>query len=112
MIGRVRLKSNRAAFSIASEGGAKASEKEVAVAPSRVADLSFEIWCLSFWLMVSGILGSEIWSMGSLGVGERAVVGTRIMGFEEAIIALAMATAIWRIRMLVECVSRLAHSLW
>lgn len=91
MIGRVKLKSKRAAFSIAREGGAKAKESDVA---ARVIDLSFEIWSLSLGLMV----GSEIWSMGSLGVGgEREIVGTRIMGLEDAMIIVAIARVIWRI---------------
>jgi len=94
MIGRVRLKSKSAAFSKAREGGAKAKEREVA---ARVMDLSFESWSLRFGVMV----GREIWREGSLGVEGREFVGTRIMGFEEAMIIEAIAMVIfggfWRI---------------
>lgn len=86
MIGRVRLKSKSAAFSKAREGGAKAKEREVA---ARVMDLSFESWSLRFGVMV----GREIWRLGSLGVEE--FVGTRIMGFEEAMIIEAIAMVIF-----------------
>lgn len=89
MIGRVRLKSKSAAFSKAREGGAKAKEREVA---ARVIDLSFESWSLRFGVMV----GREIWRLGSLGVEEgREFVGTRIMGFEEAMIIEAIAMVIF-----------------
>ncbi|RHN70624.1 hypothetical protein MtrunA17_Chr3g0137571 [Medicago truncatula] len=80
MIGRVRLKSKSAAFSKAREGGAKTKEREVA---ARVMDLSFESWSLRFGVMV--------WREGSLGVEGRELVGTRIMGFEEAMIIEAIA---------------------
>lgn len=83
MIGRVRLKSKSAAFSNAKEGGAKAKESEVV---ARVRFLSFESWSLSLGVMV----GSEIWSWGSFGVDGREFVGTRIMGFEEAMIIVAI----------------------
>lgn len=84
MIGRVRLKSKSAAFSKAREGGAKTKEREVA---ARVMDLSFESWSLRFGVMV--------WREGSLGVEGRELVGTRIMGFEEAMIIEAIAMVIF-----------------
>lgn len=91
MMGRVKLKSNRAAFSIstAREGGAKAREE----AARRERDLRVEgardkIW--SFENLRGEILGSEIWRLGrSLGEGE--MVETGIRGLEEAMIMLAMA---------------------
>jgi len=87
MIGRVRLKSKSAAFSKAKEGGAKTKEREVA---ARVMDLSFEIWSLRFGVIV----GREIWREGSLGMEGREFVGTRIMGFDEAMIIVAIAMVI------------------
>lgn len=90
MIGRVKLKSKRAAFSIstAREGGAKASE----VAARRERDLRVEgardrIW--GFGILTIGNLGSEIWRTGILGVGEMEETG--ISDLEEAMIMLAMA---------------------
>lgn len=87
MIGSVRLKSKSAAFSIsaASDGGAKASELAAAAAPRRERDFGF-----SFGRLRAGTLGSG----GSLGVGGRELVVTGIMHLEEAMIKLAMATAL------------------
>jgi len=87
-MGRVRLKSNRAAFSIsaARDGGAKPSE--LAAIPTRDRISGFEIGTLRV-----RTLGSEIWRVGtSLGVEEeRQLVATEIRGLEEAIIMFAMA---------------------
>lgn len=86
MIGRVKLKSNRAAFSNSSarEGGAKAREE----AARRERDLRDRIWGFEICLRI-GILGTEIWKEGSLGEGDMEDE-TRIRGFEEAMIMLAI----------------------
>ncbi len=88
-MGRVRLKSKRAAFSIASarEGGAKASE----LAPNMESDLRDRTWGFEIENLT---LGSGIWRMGILGVGERELVETGIKHLEEAIIMLAIVTAL------------------
>ncbi|KAE8701594.1 hypothetical protein F3Y22_tig00110540pilonHSYRG00058 [Hibiscus syriacus] len=92
MMGRVKLKSKSAAFSIsaASEGGAK--DKEVSV--KREMDLRVGI-CWVFKSFGVGIFGREscgiFWSLGFEGEEEATMV---ITGFEEAIIMLAMAS-VW-----------------
>lgn len=88
-MGRVRLKSKSAAFSNSSarEGLAKTSG---AIPPRRDSIWGFEIGSFSFKV---GALGSEIWRMGSFGVGERELVQTGTRGFVEAIIMFAMVTA-------------------
>lgn len=90
MIGRVKLKSKRAAFSISSarDGGAKAREE----AARRERDLRVEGTRDKSWglqILRRGVLGSEICSTGTLGGGEMEETGIR--GFEEAMIMLAMA---------------------
>lgn len=96
MIGRVRLKSKRAAFSISSarDGGAK--EREVAARREkdlRAEEGERERMCWSLGSL--GILGREIWGVG-LGKGREEVGEMR--GFEEAMIMLAMV-----VRSLLEC---------
>ena len=96
MMGRVRLKSKSAAFSISSarEGGAKANE----VAARRERDLRVgmeeeRVWGFGRESLRVGILGRVMWRMGSLGegVGGGELVETGIKDLEEAIIMLAMA---------------------
>ena len=92
MIGRVRLKSKSAAFSISTdrEGGARVSE----VAATRDRDLSVEVESLRSWCFVIfgvGSLGSVIWDMESLGFGvveSEGVGGVKVL--VEAMIMLAM----------------------
>lgn len=91
MIGRVRLKSKRAAFSISSarDGGAK--EREVAARREkdlRAEEGERERMCWSLGSL--GILGREIWEIWGVGLGKgREEVG-EMRGFEEAMIMLAM----------------------
>ena len=92
MIGRVRLKSKSAAFSISTdrEGGARVSE----VAATRDRDLSVEVESLRSWCFVIfgvGSLGSVIWDIESLGFGvveSEGVGGVKVL--VEAMIMLAM----------------------
>lgn len=97
MMGRVKLKSKRAAFSIstAREGGAK--DKEVTVKREidlRVAEQSEGI-CWVFKNFGVGSFGRE--SCGiclSLGLEKDDEAEMEITGFEEAIIMLAMASGL------------------
>lgn len=96
MIGRVKLKSKRAAFSISSarEGGAK--DREVTVKREmdlRVAEENERI-CWDFKNFGVGIFGIESWELcWSFGLeGKVDAMGT--IGFEEAMIMLAMASGL------------------
>lgn len=90
MIGRVKLKSKSAAFSIsaAREGGAK--DKEVSV--KREMDLRVDGICWDFKSFGREICGI-CWSLGLEG-REDDVIMVKIIGFEGAMIMLAMASGV------------------
>lgn len=88
-MGRVRSKSNRAAFSNSSarDGGANASEATATAEREEDRDTN---WGFVSFGRFAGILGMEIWS-GILGFGI-GVEGEEEMGtLDEAMIMLAMA---------------------
>lgn len=94
MIGRVRLKSKSAAFSISSarEGGAKESD----VAAMRERDLRVEVERERNWgfLRIVGVrVRVRVLGMENLGVLVEAMEGGAERGLEEAIITFAMAAS-------------------